>query len=55
VERSSYFGSVNFIFESRESNYDAHLVARNPIFQPFGRRVWFLQPPDTVPFVGFVE
>jgi hypothetical protein len=55
VDRSSYFESLNFIFECRESNYDAHLVARNSISQPFGRRVRFLQPPDNVPLIDFVE
>jgi hypothetical protein len=46
--RPSSFEVISFQHESRDSNGDAHLVARNAISQSFGRRLWLIDPPDYV-------
>jgi hypothetical protein len=48
-ERSRGFEDVRFRYDSRETNEDAHLVARNSISQDFGRHVWFLGRHEFVP------
>jgi hypothetical protein len=46
--RTSSFTSVSFVHENRDANGDAHLIARNALGQPFGRRLWLLNPPYDV-------
>jgi hypothetical protein len=45
---SSHFNSVRFYHESRHLNGDARVIARNALGQVFGRRLWFINPPDFV-------
>jgi ribonuclease HI len=42
---SSLFDRVLFKHESRESNYEAHRLARSAVSAEVGRRVWLLEPP----------
>ena len=42
------FSSVKFIHEHRDSNTDAHRIARSSIHVEVGWHVWFLNPPDGV-------
>jgi hypothetical protein len=49
--KSNMFEEISFIHEGRDTNVDAHLLARNSIAQPFGRRVWFTEPPDFVTLI----
>ncbi|CAA0830025.1 Unknown protein [Striga hermonthica] len=39
------FTKANFVHEGRNSNGDAHNVARSSIYGAVGRNVWFLDPP----------
>jgi sulfatase maturation enzyme AslB (radical SAM superfamily) len=52
---SSNLELVSFQHEYRESNQDAHLIARNAIAVQFGRRVWFLEPSDFVTLFAQVK
>jgi ribonuclease HI len=47
--RAATFQRVDFVFEKRMSNLDAHCVARSSIYLQLGRHVWFHNPPDGVP------
>jgi hypothetical protein len=47
--RAATFQGVDFVFEKRTSNLDAHYVARSSIYLQLGRHVWFHNPPDGVP------
>ena len=38
------FLSVDFVHENRNSNVDAHTLARSLISFDTGRHVWFLEP-----------
>jgi ribonuclease HI len=42
------FTSVNFVHEGRESNVDAHTLARHCIYMSVGRYVWLLSLPDGI-------
>ena len=42
------FVDAQFIHEGRNSNGDAHRLARSSIFEAVGRHVWLLTPPDGV-------
>ena len=44
-ERARDFVFVDFIHENRNSNVDAHALARSLISFDTGRHVWFLEPP----------
>jgi len=46
--RKTAFRSVEFVHEHRDSNTDAHRIARSSIHAELGRHVWFLNPPDSV-------
>jgi ribonuclease HI len=48
VESGKLFQSVEFVFERRSSNKDAHNLARGSVHSAVGRHVWFLNPPDGV-------
>jgi ribonuclease HI len=48
-ERCKLFQFVSFQHEGRESNGDAHVLARSAISQNFGRRLWLINPPYLVP------
>jgi hypothetical protein len=52
---SSNLELVSFQHEYRESNQDAHLIARNAIAVQFGCRVRFLEPPDFVTLFAQVK
>jgi hypothetical protein len=52
---SSNLELVSFQHEYRESNQDAHLIARNAIAVQFGRRVWFLETSDFVTLFAQVK
>jgi ribonuclease HI len=45
-EVASSLSLVSFRHESRESNHEAHRLARSATTRGLGRRVWFDQPPD---------
>ena len=42
------FMAAEVIHESRNSNVDAHLLARSSIYASVGKHVWFLSPPQGV-------
>ena len=42
------FTKANFVHEGRNSNGDAHRIARSSIYNDVGRYVWFIDPPDGV-------
>ncbi|KAJ1271264.1 hypothetical protein BS78_06G115900 [Paspalum vaginatum] len=42
------FSIVEIIHERKESNIDAHMVAKRTLHDSIGRHVWFLTPPDGV-------
>ena len=46
--RSREFNFVDFVHEVRQSNVDAHNLARSSIYADYGRHVWFISPPDAV-------
>ena len=46
--RSPKFNFVDFVHEGRQSNIDAHNLARSSIYADYGRHVWFISPPDAV-------
>jgi hypothetical protein len=39
------FQSIKFIHERRESNVDAHNLARSCLYKGLGRHVWFISAP----------
>ncbi|TVU32538.1 hypothetical protein EJB05_24269, partial [Eragrostis curvula] len=43
--RMASFTSVDLVHEGRESNVDAHTLARHCIYESVGRHVWLLSPP----------
>jgi ribonuclease HI len=46
--RSNDFSLVDFVHERRQSNTDAHNLARSCVYAELGRHVWLLSPPDGV-------
>ena len=46
LETSRNFQHCSFIFEGRESNFEAHSLAKHAFGLEFGRHVWPLNPPD---------
>ena len=38
----------NFVHEERQSNVDAHNLARSSIYADYGRHVWFISSSDGV-------
>jgi hypothetical protein len=46
--RKTAFSSVEFVHEHRESNTDAHRIARSSIHAEVEWHVWFLNPLDGV-------
>ena len=46
--RKAAFSSVEFAHEHRDSNTDAHRIARSSIHAKVAWHVWFLNPPDGV-------
>ena len=46
--RKAAFRSVEFVHEHRDSNTDAHRIARSSIHAELGWHVWFLNPPNGV-------
>lgn len=46
--RRRCFGRVEFIHEGRQSNVDAHRIARSAVLCSLGRHVWSLSPSDGV-------
>ena len=42
------FVDAQLVHEGRNSNGDAHRLARSSIFEAVGRHVWLLTPPDGV-------
>jgi hypothetical protein len=54
-KRSADFDEVKFQYESRKTNVDAHLLAKNSIYEQFGRRVWYVEPPEHVSLSVQVE
>ena len=47
-DRSNDFVFVEFVHEGRQSNVDAHNLARSCIYADLGRHVWFVSPHDGV-------
>jgi hypothetical protein len=47
-DRAAQRGDTYFVHEGRESNGEAHRLARFASTLPVGRYVWFVQPPDGV-------
>ena len=46
VATSSEFCSCSFIFKGRETNLEAHSLAKHTLGLSLGRHVWLLNPPD---------
>jgi ribonuclease HI len=46
--RRNDFTRVEFVHEHRDSNRDAHVIARSSIYKSLGRHVWLLTPPTEV-------
>jgi ribonuclease HI len=44
-ERRFSFASVEIVHERRESNVDAHNIARSALFDDLGRHLWLMSPP----------
>uniref|UniRef100_A0A0D9V854 RNase H type-1 domain-containing protein n=1 Tax=Leersia perrieri TaxID=77586 RepID=A0A0D9V854_9ORYZ len=44
--RANDFQDVQFVYKSRKSNVDAHILARGSVSLETGRHVWLLAPPD---------
>lgn len=42
------FTETQIVHEHRESNGDAHSLAKSSMYESLGRYVWFLYPPDGV-------
>jgi hypothetical protein len=42
----SDFDELSFSFERRVLNKEAHNLARSVVFEEYGRRVWFVDPPE---------
>ena len=43
--RMESFARVDFVHEGRQSDFDAHQLAKNSVSLDFGRRVWLISPP----------
>jgi hypothetical protein len=48
VARAASFREVQFVYEGRSANVDAHNLARSSIYLEVGRHSLFLSPPDGV-------
>jgi hypothetical protein len=48
IDTATLFRYVVFKHEAMASNGEAHHIARSSVSLSFGRRVWFLQPPDNL-------
>ena len=48
LQTSTLFTACNFLFEPRESNYEAHRLARFGISLPAGRHLWLGIPHDPI-------
>jgi hypothetical protein len=46
--RSHDFNFVDFVHHVRQSNFDAHVLARSSGYGKLGRHVWFVSPPNGV-------
>ena len=46
--RSREFNFVDFVHEGRQSNFDAHVLARSSVYDELGRYVWFVSPPNGI-------
>ena len=46
--RSRDFNFIDFVHEGRQSNFDAHVLARSSVYNELGRHVWFVSPPNGV-------
>ena len=42
------FQGLEFVHEKRESNQDAHVLARSTLLRSIGRHAWFSNPPGDV-------
>jgi len=42
------FNFVEFVHEGRQSNFDAHVLARSSVYDELGRHVWFISLPNGV-------
>ena len=47
-DTASFFQAVDFVHEKKESNVDAHDVAKGALYEPLGRHVWLIDPPFDV-------
>ena len=45
---SSCFESFDFVHEGRESNGDAHSLARSSVLFELRKQVWFFEPPEGI-------
>jgi hypothetical protein len=45
-DQSRIRGGTSFIHERRESNFEAHNLAKMASTLPVGRHVWLLEPPE---------
>jgi hypothetical protein len=46
--RSRKFNFVEFVHEGRQSNFDAHVLARSSVYDDLDRHIWFVSPPNDV-------
>ena len=44
-EDAAAFQEMEFVHERRESNHDAHVLARSSLSSPIGRQIWFFDLP----------
>ena len=43
--RMESFARVDFVHEGRQSNFDAHQLAKSSVSLDFGRHLWLISPP----------
>jgi hypothetical protein len=45
MRRMESFARVDFVHERRQTNFDAHQLAKSSVSLDFGRHVWLISPP----------
>ena len=53
--RMQSLARIDFVHEGRQSDFDAHQLAKNSVSLDFGRRVWLISPPFGVYNIHYVK
>ena len=48
------FQELEFVHECRNSNVDAHVLAKSSLYESIGRHVWFIDPPGVSKTISIV-